>query len=136
MRDCVLTLSLVHASRKLWPYFQAHPIRVFTDQALRQVLAKPEISGRVLNWAVELRLFEITYHPRETIKGQGLADFIVECTGLEDIPDVVSSKEVWKLYVDGSTTDNASGTGIILVSPTGYKFNSTLMFKFEATNNE
>ena len=29
-----LALSLVHASRKLRPYFQAHPIRVFTDHPL------------------------------------------------------------------------------------------------------
>ena len=43
---------------------------------------------------------------------------------------------MWKLYVDGSATDNALGAGIILVTPTGYKFHSALRFKFEATNNE
>ena len=37
-----LALSLVHASRKLRPYFQAHAIRVYTDQPFRKVLAKPE----------------------------------------------------------------------------------------------
>lgn len=36
-----VTLCLIHASRKLWPYFQVHPIKVYTDQPLRQVLAKP-----------------------------------------------------------------------------------------------
>ena len=104
-----LALSLVHTSRKLRPYFQAHPIKVYTDQPLRQVLAKPETSGRLLKWAVEIGQFEITYHPRTTIKGQALADFIVECTGVEELPDENAPKDVWKLYVDGSATDNASG---------------------------
>ena len=45
-----LALSLIHASRKLRPYFQAHSIRVYTDKPLRQVLAKPETSGRLLKW--------------------------------------------------------------------------------------
>ena len=131
-----LALSLVHASRKLRPYFQAHPIKVYTDQPLRQVLAKPETSGRLLKWVIELGQFEITYHPRTTIKGQALADFIVECAGVEEIPDENALEDVWKLYVDGSATDNASGAGIILVTPTGHKFHSALRFEFEATNNE
>ena len=89
-----LALSLVHASRKLRPYFQADPIKVYTDQPLRQVLAKPETSGRLLKWAVELGQFEITYHPRTTNKGQALADFIVECTGVEELPDENAPKDV------------------------------------------
>lgn len=89
-----------------------------------------------MKWAVKLGQFEITYHPRTTIKGQALADFIVECTGVEDISVEVIPTEVWKLYVDGSATDNASGAGIILVTPTRHKFHSALRFKFEATNNE
>lgn len=92
-----LVLSLVHSSRKLRPYFQAHPIRVYTDQPLRQVLAKPETSRRLLKWTVELGQFEITYHPSFTIKGQALSDFIVECTGVEELLDENASKDVWKL---------------------------------------
>ena len=37
-------LSLIHSSRKLRPYFQAHFIHVRTDQPPRQVLSKPEAS--------------------------------------------------------------------------------------------
>ena len=89
-----------------------------------------------MKWVIELGQFEITYHPRTTIKGQALADFIVECTGVEELLDESALRYVWKLYVDGSTTDNASGAGIRLVTPTGHKFHSALRFKFEATNNE
>ena len=49
-----LAYCLILASRKLCPYFQAHPITVLTDQPLRQVLQKPETAGHLLKWAVEL----------------------------------------------------------------------------------
>lgn len=98
-------------------------------------MAKLETLGRLLKWVVELGQFEITYHPRTTIKGKALADFIVECVGVEELPGENAPRDVWKLYMDGSATDNASGAGIILVTPTGHKFHS-LRFKFEATNKE
>ena len=72
---------LITASRKLRPYFQSHSIHVMTDQPLRQVLQKPEASGRLLKWVVELSQFEIFYTLRTAIKSQALADFVAECTG-------------------------------------------------------
>ncbi|XP_071924818.1 uncharacterized protein [Coffea arabica] len=39
-----LVLALVHAARKFRPYFQAHSIVVLTDQPLRQILTKPELT--------------------------------------------------------------------------------------------
>ena len=75
-----MALALVMASRKLRPYFQAHTIKVLTDQPLRQILQKPDYSGRLMKWAIELSQFDIHFEPRQAIKGQALADFIVECT--------------------------------------------------------
>ncbi|XP_077251809.1 uncharacterized protein LOC143891039 [Tasmannia lanceolata] len=68
------------AARKLRPYFQAHTIKVLTDQQLRQVLHKPDTSGRLVKWAVELSEFDIRYMPRPAIKAQVLADFVAECS--------------------------------------------------------
>jgi hypothetical protein len=42
-----LVLALVHTTRRLRRYFQAHAICVLTDQPIRQVLLKPEKSGRL-----------------------------------------------------------------------------------------
>ncbi|GJT46618.1 reverse transcriptase domain-containing protein [Tanacetum coccineum] len=42
-----LVLALVHASKRLKRYFQAHPIVVITDHPIKQVLSKPEITGRL-----------------------------------------------------------------------------------------
>ncbi|XP_077232549.1 uncharacterized protein LOC143869875 [Tasmannia lanceolata] len=68
------------AAKKLRLYFQAHTINVLTDQPLRQILHKPNTSGRLGKWAVELSEFDILYLLRPTIKAQVLADFVAECT--------------------------------------------------------
>lgn len=43
-----LSLSLITVSRKLKPYFQAHNIHVLTNFPLKQVLQKPDASGKLL----------------------------------------------------------------------------------------
>ncbi|GJV47207.1 reverse transcriptase domain-containing protein [Tanacetum coccineum] len=47
-----------------------------TDQ--RKLLSSSEISGRMLKWKFELEGYDIQYRPRTAIKGQILADFIME----------------------------------------------------------
>ncbi|KAI5316973.1 hypothetical protein L3X38_036680 [Prunus dulcis] len=41
---------------------------------------KPETSGRLVKWAIELGEFDIHYKPRPATKGQVVADFISEFT--------------------------------------------------------
>ena len=77
-----LILALVTTARKLRPYFRAHTIEVLTEHPMKQILHKPEASGRLVKWAIELSEFDI-YKPRTTIKGQVLADFIIEFTPVE-----------------------------------------------------
>lgn len=64
-----LILALVHAARHLRMYFQAHPITVLTDKPIKQILSKPEKSGRVSKWAIKLGEHEIEYKGRNSIKG-------------------------------------------------------------------
>ncbi|XP_077249113.1 uncharacterized protein LOC143888546 [Tasmannia lanceolata] len=111
-----LAYALVMAARKLRPYFQAHTIKVLTDQPLRQVLHRPDISGRLVKWAVELSEFDIQYVPRPAIKAQVLADFVAECT----IPQQIIESEVAQtLAVEKSVTSEervADGTEAEIVS--------------------
>jgi hypothetical protein len=65
-----LILALVHAARRLRRYFQAHPITVLTDKPIKQILSKPEKSGRVSKWAIKLGEHEIEYKGQNSIKGQ------------------------------------------------------------------
>ncbi|CAL2278565.1 unnamed protein product [Prunus armeniaca] len=75
-----LAYDLVLSARKLRTYFQAHTVEVLTNQPRRQVLQKPETSGQLIKWAIELGEFDICYHPRLAEKGQAMADFISELT--------------------------------------------------------
>ncbi|GKV28094.1 hypothetical protein SLEP1_g37185 [Rubroshorea leprosula] len=126
-------LAIVTSARKLRPYFQSHPIIVLTDQPLRQILQKPECSGRLIKWAVELGEFEITFQQRSTIRAQALADFIVECTPCPSNSNPEPSN--WTLYVDGASSSKGSGAGALLIGPGGYRSEHALKFNFDATNN-
>ncbi|GKU99600.1 hypothetical protein SLEP1_g12423 [Rubroshorea leprosula] len=46
--------ALVYTARKLRTYFQSHQIVVYTDFPLKKILQKPELSGRLIRWSVEL----------------------------------------------------------------------------------
>ncbi|GKA95658.1 reverse transcriptase domain-containing protein [Tanacetum coccineum] len=73
-----LILALVFAAKRLRRYFQAHPIVVITDQPIKQVISKPDASGRLQKWSVLLGEHNISYRPRTAVKGQILADFLIE----------------------------------------------------------
>ncbi|GKB93906.1 reverse transcriptase domain-containing protein [Tanacetum coccineum] len=70
----------------------------------------------------------ITYRPRTSVKGQTLADFLVEKPD-EALPDMSMDKAP-SSCVDGS------GAGLILISPEGMEFTYALRFQFTASNNE
>ena len=75
-----ITFALIVASQKLHSYFQANPIIVMTDQPIKKAMNKPEVPGRMVQWAIKLSQFDIEYKPRTSIKAQALADFITEFT--------------------------------------------------------
>ncbi|XP_071917241.1 uncharacterized protein [Coffea arabica] len=136
-----LVLALVHAARKLRPYFQTHSITVLTDQPLRQILTKPEVSGRMTKWAVELVEHDIGYQSRTAIKAQALADFLAEGASLSvsepnSMPEEALPEEPWVLFVDGASSKEGSGAGLLLTSPTGEELTYALRFDFPASNNE
>ena len=78
-----LAFALVTATCKLKPYFQAHTVIVLTDKPLWQVMSNPEDAERMALWAIKLSEFDIQYRLRTAIKGQVVADFIVEFTNME-----------------------------------------------------
>ena len=133
-----LILALVIAARKLRPYFQAHTIEVPTEYPMKQVLHKPETSGRLMKWAIELSEFDIRYKSKTAIKGQVLVDFVMEFTSAKPAENAQTPIDlpIWKLYVDRATNAQGSGAGLILTSPKGIDIEYALRFGFQASNNE
>uniref|UniRef100_A0A2N9H4Y6 Uncharacterized protein n=1 Tax=Fagus sylvatica TaxID=28930 RepID=A0A2N9H4Y6_FAGSY len=131
-----LAFALLIASRKLRPYFQAHSIVVLTDYPLRKAMNKPDAAGRLIQWSIEMSEFDIDYRPRTAIKAQALADFIAEFTHPWEEEGEPEQLEAWTVNIDGSSTKEMGGAGIILVSPEKDKFEYAIQLRFRATNNE
>ncbi|KAL0345540.1 UNVERIFIED_CONTAM: hypothetical protein Sradi_4385300 [Sesamum radiatum] len=110
-----MALALVVTARRLRPYFLSHHIGVKTNTPLKQTLGKPDTSRRLVKWAVELSKYDISYMPRTTIKAQALVDFISKMA--EMTMEDVSQDQRWLLHVDGSSTTQGSGVGIVITTP-------------------
>ncbi|KAL5556089.1 hypothetical protein UlMin_038325 [Ulmus minor] len=138
-----LALALVTAARKLRPYFQCHPITVYTTYPLKSILHKPELSGRLTKWTVELSEYDITFQPRTALKSQVLADFVADFApnatqqaDKELLNLTERSVSKWTLTVDGSSNVNGAGIGLVLTSPEGDLIQQAIRCGFKATNNE
>ncbi|GKB15295.1 reverse transcriptase domain-containing protein, partial [Tanacetum coccineum] len=97
-------------------------------------------------WAIELGEHDITYKPRFTIKGQVIADFIVE-TPRNDSPnehkgaatsriETQAKTPIWTLYIDDASINEGSGAGLILTDPDGKEITYALRLEFSTSNNE
>ena len=71
-------LAVVQATRKLPHYFQAQIVIVLTQLPLRSILRSADYTGRIAKWGTILGAFDIKYMPRTSMKGQVLADLVVE----------------------------------------------------------
>ncbi|XP_059670865.1 uncharacterized protein LOC132316401 [Cornus florida] len=127
-------LALIYAKKKLRHYFEFHSIVILTNYPIQGILSKPDLSGRITKWAIELSSFDITYEPKVSHKGQAVADFLLE---YEDTPEELAHPEPqWELRVDGSSNQASAGVGIVISTPESTKLQQSICLKFPATNNE
>jgi hypothetical protein len=70
--------AVIMSSRKLRHYFEAHIIKVLTNQPLNDIFGNRDSSKRISKWAMELSEYVIDFEKRSAIKSQVLADFVVE----------------------------------------------------------
>ena len=109
-------LAVMHATRKLLHYFQAHIVVVLTQLPLKTLLRSADYTGRVAKWGTILGAFNIKYIPHTFVKGQILVDLVAEfaktpCES-ETQAQHMDGKSVglivpqessrWKVYVDGA----------------------------------
>ena len=143
-------LAVVHATRKLPHYFQAHTAIVLTQLPLKSILRSADYTGRVAKWGTILGAFDIKYMPRTSIKGQVFADLVAEFAecpeemnlekhGMDEESVSVISVQCstpWEVYVDGAANQRGSGVGLVLISPEKITVEKFLRLGFLATNNE
>ena len=124
-------LVVVHATRKLLHYFQAHTVVVLTLFPLKSILRSADYTERIAKWGTILGAFDIKYMPQISIKGQVLTDLVVEFAELPEEIEIkrygMDEKSVglistqdpssWRVYVDGAVNQRGSGVGLVLVSP-------------------
>jgi hypothetical protein len=75
-----LLYVVVLARRKLWHYFEAHPVMVVSSFPLGEIIRNSNAAGRIAKWYVELMGETIAYAPHKAIKSQILANFVAEWT--------------------------------------------------------
>ncbi|VFQ66936.1 unnamed protein product [Cuscuta campestris] len=76
---------------------------------------------------------EIEFKPRPAIKGQSLADFVVECTTRDERASEEEERNGnWgNIYTDGSPETDALGGGVVAISPEGFKAYYSIRFRFK-----
>ena len=143
-------LAVVHAMRKLPHYFQAHTVVVLTQLPLKSVLRTTDYTGRIAIWSTILGASDIKYMPQTSIKGQVLADSVVEFA--EPPVEIVAKEQnmdrksvgvistpglpCWKVYVDGAANQRGSEVRLVLISPKKTIIEKSLRLGFSALNNE
>ncbi|VFR02436.1 unnamed protein product, partial [Cuscuta campestris] len=124
------------SKERLTPYFQAHPVQVLSQQPIGALLRSPNAPSRMSKWAVFLGAFLIEFKPRKAIKGQALADFVVECTAREEPSAELETDDWWTVFTDGSSAAKNSGGGVVVIAPEGFRAYYSVRFGFKASNNE
>ena len=91
-----------------------------------------------MKWVIELREFDIRHKPKTAIKGQVLADFVMEFTSAEPAKNTQTMTDlpIWRLSIDETANAQGSGAGLILTSPEEIDIEYALRFGFQASNNE
>ena len=143
-------MAVVHVTRKLPYYFQAHTVVILTQFPLKLILRSVDYTVRIAKWGTILGAFDIKYMPRISVKGQVLADLVAEFAEFPKETDVkqhgMDEKSVglistqypspWKVYVDGAANQRGLEVGLVLVSPKKITIEKSLRLGFSATNIE
>ena len=106
---------------------------MLTYLPLRSNIDKPDLSGRMGRWAIELSEFGIQYRSRLAIKELELANFLAEIPQQDANP---SNSDWWILSVDGASRQTGVGVGLQLKAPTRERIEQAIRLDFPVSNNK
>ena len=107
---------------------QAYTVHLIAHtNPIKYMLSKQVLSGRLARWGFLLTEYEIIYIPQKAIKGQALADFLVDHPILTiwEISDDFLDEEIfyvnifpsWMMFFDGLARFDGTGVGVVFVLP-------------------
>jgi ribonuclease HI len=132
-----LCLSSYYACSKFWHYILSSSYVVGCQyDVIKHMLLKPILSGRIGKWAYALIEYDLAYEPLRSMKGQVVADFIVNHAIEVDNPVSFVQLGPWGLYFDGLVCSKGQGVGCVTVSPSGMIIDLCVRLGFACTNNQ
>lgn len=105
-----LCMSLYFSCIKLKQYIR--PVDVYVSShfnVIKHMLSKHILQSRIGKWALALTKYSLTYVPLKAMKGQVVADFLVD-HAMVAIPQNCMDLVPWTLFFEGSV--HKDGTGI------------------------
>jgi hypothetical protein len=132
-----LCLSLYYVCSKFRLYILSSSCIVACQyDVIKHMLLKLISSGRMGKWAYALVEYDLAYKPLQSMKGQVVANFIVNHTvDVERLVNFVQLKS-WGLYFDGLVCSKGQEAGCVVVSPRGVYIDLSIRLKFACTNNQ
>ncbi|XP_072054313.1 uncharacterized protein [Arachis hypogaea] len=125
--------------RALKCFMVAKSVKVIAQtDVVKYILSFPMLRGRLGKWMLALTEFDLQYIPAKTVKGQVIADFLVDnLKYLNDQGANIVDVDVnyWKLYFDGSKHKDGAGVGILIISPEGIPSEFLFGLKYPCSNN-
>ena len=105
---------------------------------IKHMLQKSILSGRIGKWAYALVEYELACEPLKSMRGQIVANFIVEhqINDERDLEVSYFTCTPWKLYFDRSVWDDGRGIGVVLISPNGVVLEFSNRLEEYCTNNQ
>ena len=108
---------------------------IFYMDLIKYIFEKPALIGKISHWQMLLSEFDIVSMMRKAIRGQSIADYLVDqplndpefseslfldedVLAIELEPSNVEPWR-WKLYFDEAANSTRNGVGVVLVSPKG-----------------
>jgi hypothetical protein len=130
-------LTLYYACTKCHHYLVTSSCTIVSQyDVIKYMLQKPILSGRLGKWAYALVEYGLEFKPLKAMKGQVVANFIVEhsiesCQAAYEV-----EKGMWKIFFDGSVCGQGQGLGCLVVSPHGVEYKVSIRLEFWCTNNQ
>nr|ABA98732.1 retrotransposon protein, putative, unclassified [Oryza sativa Japonica Group] len=129
-----LCLCLYFSCTRLRHYLLSNECTVICKaDMVKYMLSAPILKGRVGKWIFSLTEFDLRYGSPKAVKGQAIADFIVDYRD-----DSIGSVEIvpWTLLFDGLVCAHGCGIGLVIILPREACFEFAYTIKSYATNNQ